>query len=111
MNAGYLRHHCWIKQPMHTSDGMGGMVTTWGTVCVCWGAMDPSLSSMRGREWVESALKNAEISAIFRMRYYAGITPAMQLYFGSRTFEIVSVIDPSERHRELQLLLKELVIV
>ena len=106
MNAGYLRHRCWIKGPTHTADGYGGVTTTWGTVTVCWGALEP----LRGREWMESGLENSEISAKYRMRYVSSITPTMQLYYGSRTFEIVSVIDPGERHRELELMLKELVV-
>lgn len=106
MNAGYLRHRVWIKEPTHTGDGMGAVATTWSTVTVCWGSFEP----LRGREWIESGMENSEIDVRFRMRYYAGITPAMQLYFGSRTFEIVSVINPAERNRELELMLKELVI-
>lgn len=106
MNAGYLRHRAWLKSPTHTSDGMGGVTTTWGTATVCWGSMEP----LRGREWVESGLENSEITARWRMRYYSGITPDMRLYFGDRTFEIVSVINPAERNKELELMLKELVI-
>jgi head-tail adaptor len=44
------------------------------------------------------------------MRYYAGLRPDWRLTFGSRTFEIVSVINPSERRKELELMLKELVV-
>ncbi len=106
MKAGSLRHRCWIQEPTHTSDGFGGIGTSWGTVTICWGALEP----LKGREWIESGLENSEITAKFRMRYFAGIDPTMQLYFGSRTFEIVSVIDPDERHRELELMLKELVV-
>lgn len=106
MRAGDLRQQVTIKQPTHTGDGMGAVATTWGTVTVCWGSLEP----LRGREWIESGMENSEIDIRFRMRYYAGITPTMQLYFGSRTFEIVSVINPAERNRELELMLKELVI-
>ena len=106
MKAGALRHRCWIQEPTHTPDGHGGTTPSWGTVTICWGALEP----LKGREWIESGLENSEITAKFRMRYFAGIDPTMQLYFGSRTFEIVSVIDPDERHKELELMLKELVI-
>ena len=105
MNAGQLRHRCWIKAPTHTGDGMGGVTTTWGTTCVCWGSLEP----LKGREWFESSMVNSEISARFRMRYYPGVLPTMQLHFGSRTFEIVGVIDVGERHREYELMVKELV--
>ena len=105
MKSGELRHRCWIKEPTHTNVN-GAVTTTWGTVTVCWGSLWP----LRGREWIASSLENSEISGRFRMRYVSGITPDMQLYFGSRTFEILSVIDPDEKHKELELMNKELVI-
>ena len=106
MNAGALRHRCWIKSPTHTDAlGDGDIATTFGTVTVCWGSLEP----LKGREWIESGMENSEITGKFRMRYFASIDPTMQLYFGSRTFEIISVIDPDERHKELELMVKELV--
>jgi len=106
MNAGSLRHRCWLLTPTHAGDGYGTVTTTWGTATVCWGSLEP----LRGREWIESGMENSEISARFRMRYFAGVAPTMRLSFGSRTFEIVAVLDAGERHRELELMLKELVV-
>ena len=106
MNAGALRHRCWIKAPTVTTVN-GAVTTTWGTSTVCWGSLEP----LRGREWFESHLENADITARFRMRYYGGIAPTMRLYYGTRTWEIESVIDPGERHKELELMLRELVHV
>lgn len=93
-------------EPTHTADGMGGITTTWGTATVCWGSLEP----LRGHEWVESGLENSQITARFRMRYYAGIRPDWRLTFGERTWEIEAVINPNERRKELELMLKELVI-
>lgn len=85
---------------------MGATATTWGTATVCWGSLEP----LRGHEWIESGMENSQITARFRMRYYSGVRPDWRLTFGSRTFEIVSVIVPNERRKELELMLKELVI-
>jgi SPP1 family predicted phage head-tail adaptor len=106
MRAGQLRHQITIKAPTHTSDGMGGVTTTWGTVATCWAAVEP----LRGREWVESNLENAELTGKVVMRYKSGILPTYQVYFGSRTFEILSVIDVDERRKEIQLMVRELVV-
>lgn len=105
MNAGRLRHRVWIKELTNTQDGYGGVTASWGTVTVCWASVEP----LRGREWIASGLENSEISARMRMRYVADLLPTMQVYFGSRTFEIKSVIDPGERHKELEVMLRELV--
>lgn len=104
MRAGYLRHQIWIKQPTHANED-GDISTTWGTVTVCWASIEP----LKGREWIASGMENSEVTAKCRMRYYAGIEPTMQVCYGTQTFEIVSAIDPYERHSELELMLKELV--
>ena len=105
MRSGSLRSQVTIKQPTHTKDANADVTTTFGTVTVCWGLLE----QLKGREWIESGMENSEITAKLRIRYFAGIDPTMQVYFGSRTFEIISVINPDERNRELDLMLKELV--
>lgn len=107
MRAGQLRHQVTVKSPTHASDGMGGVTTTWGTVTVCWASVEP----LRGREWVESHLENADVTGRIIMRYKSGILPTYQVYFGSRTFEVLSVINKDERNREMELMVRELVIV
>ena len=105
MRAGALRHQIWVKSPTITTDDNAEVTTTWGTVMVCWAAIEP----LRGREWFSSGMENSDITARGWIRYYDGIEPTMQVYFGSRTFEIVSVVDAGERNRELELRLRELV--
>ena len=105
MRAGALRHQIWIKGPTITTDANAEVTTAWGTVTVCWAAIEP----LRGREWIASGMENSEITAKGWIRYVSGIKPTMQVYYGTRTFEIVSVINPDERNRELELRLKELV--
>lgn len=108
MNAGKLRHKCRLMTPTHANSA-GTVTTTWGTATVCWGSLEP----IRGREWTESHLsENAEVTSRFRMRYPNNVTivPTMRLDFGSRTFQIVSVINLGERNREIELMLKELVV-
>ena len=84
MRSGRLRHRMWLKEPTHTSDGMGANTTTWGTVEVFWGSVEP----LRGREWIASGLENSEVSGKIVRRYKSGITPDMIVAFGSRTFQI-----------------------
>ena len=107
MRSGRLRHRMWLKEPTHTSDGMGANTTTWGTVEVFWGSVEP----LRGREWIASGLENSEVSGKIVRRYKSGITPDMIVAFGSRTFQIVSVINVDERNKEQQLMVTEKVII
>lgn len=57
-----------------------------------------------------SGLENSEVSEKFVMRWVSGISPAMQLYYDSSIYEIVSVIDPDHRRKELELMVKVLVV-
>jgi len=50
---------------------------------------------------------NAEVTGKISIRYLAGITPKMRVKHGNRIFDIVSMINPEERNRELQLMVKE----
>lgn len=70
-----------------------------------WASVEP----LSGREYFLARQVNAEATVRVRIRYRAGITPRMRVKYGSRSLEIVSVIDPGERHEELHLMCKELV--
>ena len=107
MRSGRLRHRMWLKEPTHTPDGKGANTTTWGTVEVFWGSVEP----LRGREWIASGLENSEVSGKIVRRYKSGITPDMIVTFDSRTFEIVSVINVEERNIEQELMVVEKVII
>jgi len=106
VRSGRLRHRIRLKSPIQTPDGMGGITKTWGTVGVYWASIEP----LRGREYIESHLENAEVTGKIIMRYLAAINPAMKIEYGNREFEILSVINVDEKDRELQLMVKEMVI-
>jgi SPP1 family predicted phage head-tail adaptor len=103
MNAGRLRHRVTIKEKSVTRNSMNEEVVSWTIVGTYWASVEP----VRGREFVEMRQAQAEISHRIRMRYRSGIDPTMRAYFGSREFEIVSVIHVEERGRETQLMCNE----
>jgi SPP1 family predicted phage head-tail adaptor len=102
MNAGRLRHRLLIQELVR--DPAVGGVDTYQTHVTVWGEMRPT----SGRELVAAQAENAEISALFTIRYLRGIRPTMRILFEGRTFQIVAPpIDFEEQHRELQLAVKE----
>ena len=103
MRAGMLRHKVVIQQNIPTRDSYGAEVEVWTDYAVVWASIEPA----RGREFWESQQVNAEVTGKIRIRYLAGVTPMMRVKHGSRIFEIISVINPEERNRELQLMVKE----
>ena len=103
MRAGTLRHKVVIQKNTPTRDSYGAEVEAWADYATVWASIEPA----RGREFWESQQVNAEVTGKIRIRYLEGITPKMRVKHGSRIFEIISVINPEERNRELQLMVKE----
>ena len=102
MRAGRLRHQVRIQTPTKdTSPGAGDI--TWSDYATVWAAVEP----LRGNEFFTAQQVNAEVTGRVVIRYLSGITPEVRVLFGTRTFEILSVIDVDERHEELQLMVKE----
>nr|DAN32508.1 MAG TPA: putative head tail adaptor [Caudoviricetes sp.] len=64
-----------------------------------------SVEPLQGREYFSGPFQMGE--NIIRIRYIEGITNKMRIKYGKRLFDIYSVIDSMESHRELQLMCKE----
>ena len=102
MRAGNLRHRVTIQQPV--VDSSWGGTTNWEEYVEVWAAVEP----LRGRELLAAQQVQSETTAKVTIRYVAGVTAKMRILHGSRIFELTAPpIDPEERHRELQLMVKE----
>lgn len=103
--AGELRHRITLVQPGGTTSATGGVTPGAGTTFA--ENVPAAISSSLGREVLQASQLNASVSHVIRMRYMAGVTPAMTVTFEDRTLQILSVLDVDERHVELQLLCAE----
>jgi len=104
MNPGDLRYQIQIQSKTKAQDSFGAETETWSTVATVFAAVDP----LRGQEYLEARRLQADIDVRFRIRYRAGITPAMRVLHDGRYFNIESVIHVKELRREIQLMCKEL---
>ena len=66
-----------------------------------------SVEPLQGREYFSGPFQIGENIVRIRIRYLEGITRKMRIKYGNRLFDIYSVIDSMESHRELQLMCKE----
>ncbi len=105
MKAGTLRHRA-IIQKLNTFNTLGEITDNWTTYATVWGNLEP----LKGREYFESAIEEAEVTAKYTMRYIKGVKPHMRLSYGNHEYDIISVINPGTKDRELQLMVKENVI-
>jgi SPP1 family predicted phage head-tail adaptor len=67
-----------------------------------------SISQLNGREYWQAEQVQSKINTRIELDYISGIDRSMRVYYGSRIFEIIAVIDPKEMHRTLQLMCEEL---
>lgn len=107
MQSGKLRHLVTIQRrvvgsPQATSTGQPD--ETWTAFLT---DIHASIEPISGREYFAQRQVQGEVTHRVRLRYRAGITSAMRVVFGSRVFDIASVIDFEERNIELQLMCVE----
>ena len=69
--------------------------------------MRASVEPLQGREYFSGPFQMGKSIIRIRIRYIEGITNKMRIKYGKRLFDIYSVIDSMESHRELQLMCKE----
>lgn len=104
MRAGELRRRVTIQQRAATQDTFGGQSTSWTD----WQTNVPcAIQPLAGRELMAARAVNAETTHMIDMRYMPGLTAAMRILYGTRVFNIVSVVNVEERNREHQIMASE----
>lgn len=105
ITAARLNHRVTIQEHVTGRDEWGQPVDTWQDVATVWASVEP----LRGQEYFAAQQVSAAVTARIRIRYRPGIRPDMRVLYGERIYNITSVIDPEERHEELQLMAREVV--
>lgn len=100
---GELRHYIEVWAFTVTEDVIGNQIVIWKKAGGAWAIIEP----LGGEERLVASIVRAETTHKVTMRHLAGITPANQLIFGSRIFEIESILNVEEKNREMVLMCKE----
>jgi len=103
MQIGDLNKRIEIQAATKTSDGMGGFSEVYNTIATVFCAIWP----LSATETVQSMQTDMVVSHRIRMRYRSLFRPSWLLKFGNRYFNIVSVINPSEKNEYLDIMAKE----
>lgn len=106
MRAGLLRHKVYLQPLASTKDAMGAAVKSYSTVTqiTAYASIEP----LRGTEYLMGGQMDATITHRIRTRYVSGLTAGgYRIKFGSRIFDIESVINWNERNTFLELMCKE----
>lgn len=95
--VGTLRHRLALERSVRTGDGGGGVTESWVLEADVWGEVRP----LAGQEALEADRISGRVSHDIRIRYRAGVVPAMRFRLDTRAFHIVAVLDEDERRRWL----------
>lgn len=103
MQAGTLRHRVTIQALSAQRDDHGGIVETWVPVLSVWASVEP----LRSQEIFRAQQVDARLTHRVTMRYQAGLTSAMRLVHNHRVLLIISIANPDERNRMVEILAME----
>lgn len=104
MQAGRLNRRVELQYMTVVQSNTGEETETWATVDTVWAAIEP----MRGREYFEGYQTRSEVTTRITIRHRRNVTPEKwRVKYGSRVYEIISVIDPKEAHVSVELMCKE----
>ncbi|MGJ3501613.1 putative phage head-tail adaptor (plasmid) [Piscirickettsia salmonis] len=103
MRAGLLRHRITLQNNLIGTNEYGEALDYWQDIATLWARVSPRI----GRELFSAQQFYHEITQTVTLRYRADVSPNLRIYFDGRYFEILSVINPDERNRELVLACRE----
>lgn len=101
--AMLYRHLMTVKNPIAVSDGRGGHTTEEIEDGTVYAAIIP----LNAYELAKYKSVLPEVSCKLQTRFTSKITNETVLYYGTRRFEIIGVLNPLERNIKLELLAKE----
>lgn len=105
MRAGKLRHRITIQSESETADGAGGYGLAWTDLATVWASVEP----LSGRELRQADQVQDETTHQVTIRYRSDVVPIgkYRISFGTRRFNVTSVINPDERNVSLTLMCEE----
>lgn len=98
IKAGDLRHRITIESASRVSDGAGGASATWTLVAEVWAAIWTRTSD---ETFAHDRVAGRATHDIW-IRHRGDVKPEMRIRSGTRTFDILGVIDPEDRGRWLK---------
>lgn len=100
-----MRRQITLRTITLVPDGGGGYTETPTDVANIPARVEP----LQGDEQLEAMRVGMNRPHRFTIRYQAGMTGAKRIVYDSRTFDIKSVVDPEEKHRELVIMTDEVI--
>jgi len=100
---GKLNKRVIIEQVARATDAIGGSTETFTTFATVWAQIKP----LTGNERFFSQRVEPNVTHMLKIRHRTGVTTEMRIKFGTRIFEIQSIINPDERNEVLNIMAVE----
>ncbi len=101
--AGTLDQRVVFQSATEAQGSDGALAKTWATFATLWANIEPA----NGTERWQTDQVSADVSHRITVHYTSGITAQMRITLGSRTFDILSVVNRSEAGRTTEIMAKE----
>ena len=100
---GDLNKRITIQYEVQTSDAMGGFSVVWTDLKTVWAAIWP----VSANEHLQAMQNTMTITHRIRIRYRSDLSASYRIKYGTRYFNIVSMVNPNERGEWLDIMAKE----
>ena len=101
--VGRLRYQVILQTQGGTADGMGGVTATWSNTATIWADIMPISATER----TQADKVIGDITHKIIVRHRAITSPNMRILYGTRVFNIVSVVNPDNSSSHLKLMARE----
>lgn len=102
-DRGEMNRRITLRTVTLTPDGGGGYSETPVDSAPTWAKIEP----LQGDEQLQAMQTGMVRPHRFTIAYRTGMTGATRIVYGSRVFDVKSVVDTDERHEELVILADE----
>lgn len=103
MRIGDLNKMVEIQAPTKVPDGMGGFVNSYSTLCTVFCAIWPTSAT----EIIAANAISMVVTHRLRMRYRSGLKASYRIKYGTKFFNIVSIVNPNMANNMLDIMCKE----
>lgn len=107
MKAGDLRHRVTIQyqKPPEQQNSFGEVANAWQTLATVWAQVDVVAGNeqVQNERWLATATHNVQI------RRRTDVLPKMQVVYGSRTLDILSILEPNKPGDPMTLVCVEVI--
>lgn len=105
ISAGKLNKQIAIQQNQPAEQLDGSEKENWMTLKTVWS----DILSQGAREFYQAQKKYAEVTKVFQIRYYSGLTTKHRIQYGTRIFDILGIDNVDEANEQYLISAKEVI--